>query len=76
MQQKSIIVSMELAKDLWTLINEAKHPHHESKVVEQVKGALMQLVQQELMKPQQPGEEPQCVAPISTEETQENPDAA
>lgn len=36
----TISIGFELAKDIWQLLHDAKHPHHESKVVEAVKNQL------------------------------------
>lgn len=42
--QNNVIISQELAKDLFTLVHDAKHPHHEQKIVEQVKMQLGQAI--------------------------------
>lgn len=62
--QNVVMISLDLAKDLWTLINDAKHPHHESKVVDQVKNGLMQLLRQSMAQEQKPqAASGECVKP-------------
>lgn len=46
--QQNITIPLELAKDLWTLISDAKHPHHESKVIDQIKNNLGQYIAQSM----------------------------
>jgi hypothetical protein len=49
---QTISIGIELAKDLWQLIHDAKHPHHENRVVEQVKNQLNQAIQKQLKLPE------------------------
>lgn len=48
--ENEILISFELAKNILILINDAKHPHHENKVVEQVRIMLSQCIQQSQVK--------------------------
>lgn len=40
----TISIGFELAKDIWQLLHDAKHPHHESRVVESVKNQLVKCI--------------------------------
>lgn len=74
MQNRQVVVSipLELAKDVWTLIHDAKHPHHENKIVEQVKTNLGQFIAQSMnshsVAAQQEVEQPEQADPEKKEE--------
>lgn len=48
-----ISIGIELAKDIWQLLHDAKHPHHESRVVENIKTQLANAVNQAQLPPPQ-----------------------
>ncbi len=50
---QTISIAIELAKDLWQLIHDAKHPDHASKVVEGVKNQLGKCIQEAQLPPPQ-----------------------
>jgi len=79
MQNSQIIVSigLELAKDAWQLIHDAKHPDYANKVVEGVKVALAQVIQHALSQQSAPAQKNACVAPVVEEvKTEASVDAA
>jgi hypothetical protein len=50
---QTISIAIELAKDIWQLLHDAKHPHHESRVVEGIKNQLANSIKQVQLPPPQ-----------------------
>ena len=43
---QTVTFAVELAKDIWQLLHDAKHPDHASRVVENIKDQLSQHIQE------------------------------
>ena len=43
--EKNINISLEIAQDIFNLLDNAKHPHFESKIVEKIKSFILKKIE-------------------------------